>query len=71
MALLFRCFKTERGTMHRVMQEALATARVPYCVVGGKTLFERRSVVDTMAYLRLALLGDGERDDDAFAQVLN
>ena len=53
------------------MQEALATARVPYCVVGGKTLFERRSVVDIMAYLRLALLGDGERDDDAFAQVLN
>ena len=70
MAVLLRCFKTERGTLHGVLQEALTTARVPYCVVGGKTFFERRSVLDTMAYLRLALLGGGERDDDAFAQVL-
>ena len=35
--------QTERGTLHGVLQEALTTARVPYCVVGGKTFFSNPS----------------------------
>ena len=71
MACLLRCFKTDRGPLHSKLQEAFTVAKVPFCVVGGKTLFEKKSIGDLMAYLRLALLADGERDDDAFELVLN
>ena len=57
--------------MHTQLQKALARAKVPYCVVGGKSLFERVSVLDLMAYLRLSILSGAERDDDAFRRVLN
>ena len=71
MACLFRCFKTTEGPMHTQLQEELTRAKVPYCVVGGKSLFERVAVLDLMAYLRLALVSGAEREDGAFARVLN
>ena len=55
MAVLFRCFKTVRGILHSLVQRELTSAHVPYCVVGGKSLFERRSVLTLTLTLALTL----------------
>ncbi|MEO8361837.1 MAG: UvrD-helicase domain-containing protein, partial [Vicinamibacteria bacterium] len=52
----------------RALEEALASARVRYQVVGAVGFYARREVRDVVSYLRLTLNPD---DDSAFRRVVN
>jgi DNA helicase-2/ATP-dependent DNA helicase PcrA len=52
----------------RVLEEALAAARIRYQVVGAVGFYARREIRDVVSYLRLAL---NPRDDSAFRRVVN
>jgi len=63
MAILFRSnFQT------RPFEQSLRDAKVPYCIVGAKSFYERREIKDAVAYLRLV---HNPRDDLALLRVLN
>jgi len=70
MSCLFRCFQMGKlGSLTTHIQKELAGKNVPFTVVGGKTLFERVSVLDLLAYLRLSITGSP--DDYSFERVIN
>src|SRR5690606_27059164 len=52
----------------RVLEEALRAQNIPYRVVGGTSFFERREVVDCLAYLRAAVAPD---DEIAIRRIIN
>jgi len=68
MAILLRCSKMgPLGSLSTAFQEELFMRRIPFVLVGSTSLFERETVLDLLAYLRLTL---GE-DDDAMKRVIN
>ncbi|HEX6133445.1 MAG TPA: UvrD-helicase domain-containing protein [Longimicrobiales bacterium] len=52
----------------RVLEEALRAQNIPYRVVGGTSFFERREVVDCLAYLRAVIAPD---DEIALRRIIN
>ena len=46
----------------RALEDALLRARLPYVILGGVSFYERKEVKDLLAYLRVALGRDPERD---------
>jgi DNA helicase-2/ATP-dependent DNA helicase PcrA len=52
----------------RALEEALASSRIRYQVVGAVGFYARREIRDIVSYLRLALNPD---DDSAFRRVVN
>jgi superfamily I DNA/RNA helicase len=52
----------------RVLEEALRTQNIPYRVLGGTSFFERKEVVDCLAYLRAVVLPD---DEIALRRIIN
>lgn len=69
MACLFRCVNMGiQGNLTTNLQKELILRRIPYLLVGGKSLFERETVLDLMAYLRLLI---SIPDDDSFKRVMN
>jgi DNA helicase II / ATP-dependent DNA helicase PcrA len=52
----------------RVLEEAMRVQNIPYRVVGGTSYFERKEVVDCMAYLRAVAAPD---DEIALRRVIN
>jgi superfamily I DNA/RNA helicase len=52
----------------RVLEEALRTQNIPYRVVGGTSFFERKEVVDCLAYLRAVA---APNDEIALRRIIN
>ncbi|HUF11749.1 MAG TPA: UvrD-helicase domain-containing protein [Longimicrobiales bacterium] len=52
----------------RALEEALRRHDVPYQIVGGTRFYERREIMDVLAYLRLI---SNPRDNGAFDRILN
>jgi superfamily I DNA/RNA helicase len=52
----------------RVLEEALRAQNIPYRVVGGTSFFERKEVLDCMAYLRAVV---APRDEIALRRIIN
>jgi superfamily I DNA/RNA helicase len=52
----------------RPIEEALRAANVPYRVVGGTSVFERKEVADAVAYLRVAL---NPKDEVSLRRIIN
>jgi superfamily I DNA/RNA helicase len=52
----------------RVLEEALRAQNIPYRVVGGTSFFERKEVVDCMAYLRAVT---APNDEIALRRIIN
>ena len=52
----------------RVLEEALRAQNIPYRVVGGTSFFERKEVVDCLAYLRAVVAPD---DEIALRRIIN
>jgi superfamily I DNA/RNA helicase len=52
----------------RVLEEALRAQNIPYRVVGATSFFERREVVDCMAYLRAVV---APSDEIALRRIIN
>ncbi|MEX1183314.1 MAG: UvrD-helicase domain-containing protein [Gemmatimonadota bacterium] len=52
----------------RVIEEALRTQNIPYRVIGGTSFFERKEVVDCMAYLRAVT---APHDEIALRRIIN
>lgn len=69
MAVLFRCSQMgeQFPALMSHVQKQLAKLNVPFHVVGGTTIFERETVLDALAYLRLCV----GADDDSFTRVIN
>ena len=71
LCVLMRNFKKGSGKTYDELEEAFSDVHsypIPYRVMGGRTLFERRFVVDLHAYLNLVL---NRHDDLAFLNCLN
>ncbi len=51
----------------RAFEEAFAVRRIPHFVIGGLRFYERREVLDAIAWVRV---GARDRDDDAFRRAL-
>ncbi|MEZ4394854.1 MAG: UvrD-helicase domain-containing protein [Polyangiales bacterium] len=66
--------KREMGVLYRsnllsrAVEEALRLANVPYRIIGGSSVYERKEVKDLIAYLRLAVHPD---DEISLRRVLN
>ena len=66
--------KKEMGVLYRsnllarAMEEALRLANIPYRLIGGTSVYERKEVKDLIAYLRLAVHPD---DEISVRRVLN
>ncbi|MEZ4405287.1 MAG: 3'-5' exonuclease [Polyangiales bacterium] len=56
------------NVLSRAMEEALRLANVPYRIIGGNSVYERREVKDLLAYLRLAL---HPSDEISLRRVIN
>ena len=70
MACLFRCSqKMNFGNLTTHIQMQLAERNVPFHIVGGKTLFEKETVVNLLSYLRVCLRD--RSDDESFECILN
>mmetsp|Transcript_32375 Transcript_32375/g.65896 ORF Transcript_32375/g.65896 Transcript_32375/m.65896 type:complete len:1102 (+) Transcript_32375:130-3435(+) len=70
MAALFRCLKMGgNGSLTTHLQKELAEKKVPFVVVGGKSIFERASVRDLVAYLQLSIRSSP--NDEAFTRSIN
>ncbi|KAK1742420.1 ATP-dependent DNA helicase, UvrD family [Skeletonema marinoi] len=70
MAALFRCLKMGgNGSLTTHLQKELAEKKVPFVVVGGKSIFERASVRDLVAYLQLSIRRSP--NDEAFTRSIN
>ncbi|GAQ80746.1 UvrD/REP type putative DNA helicase [Klebsormidium nitens] len=68
-ALLLRNFRFgKQGSVSTVFQQALQRRRIPYKLTGGQSIYERKEILDVMAYLELILDGD---NDAAFERVCN
>ncbi|KXZ44052.1 hypothetical protein GPECTOR_75g776 [Gonium pectorale] len=67
-AVLYRCFKMGGARTHSQLQSALRSRGIPFVLVRDKSVFERKEVQDTLAYLRLAA---NPTDDAAFVRVFN
>jgi superfamily I DNA/RNA helicase len=52
----------------RILEEALRTQNIPYRVVGGTSFFERKEVLDALAYLRVLVAPD---DEIAIRRIIN
>jgi DNA helicase II / ATP-dependent DNA helicase PcrA len=52
----------------RALEEALRRRDVPYQIVGGTRFYERREIMDVLAYLRLI---SNPRDTGAFDRIVN
>jgi DNA helicase II / ATP-dependent DNA helicase PcrA len=52
----------------RVLEEALRAQNIPYRVIGGTSFFERKEVVDCLAYLRVVVASD---DEIAMRRIIN
>jgi superfamily I DNA/RNA helicase len=52
----------------RVLEEALRAQNIPYRVVGGTSFFERKEVLDCMAYLRSVV---APKDEIALRRIIN
>jgi DNA helicase-2/ATP-dependent DNA helicase PcrA len=52
----------------RVLEEALRGQNIPYRVIGGTSFFERKEVVDCLAYLRAVVSSD---DEIALRRIIN
>ena len=52
----------------RVLEEALRAQNIPYRVIGGTSFFERKEVVDCLAYLRAVVAPD---DEIALRRIIN
>ncbi len=52
----------------RALEQALRAAKLPYQIVGGVGFFERREIMDVLAYLRLM---SNPRDAGAFDRIVN
>ncbi len=62
-AVLFRT-----NEQMRPLEQALRQASVPYRLLGGRSFFDRKEVLDTVAYLRLAA---NDADDEALFRIVN
>jgi len=62
-AILFRT-----NVQSRLFEDKLREAQLPYQVVGGPKFYDRREVLDSLAYLKLL---DNPRDSVNFERVLN
>jgi DNA helicase II / ATP-dependent DNA helicase PcrA len=56
------------NSQSRALEEAFRRRDVPYQIVGGTRFYERREIMDAMAYLRLI---SNPRDAGAFDRILN
>jgi len=56
------------NSQSRPFENALARARIPYVLVGGRKFYERREVRDLLGYLRLIL---NPADDMSFRRIVN
>ena len=56
------------NSQSRALEEALRRHDVPYQIVGGTRFYERREIMDVLAYLRLI---SNNRDTGAFDRILN
>ncbi len=54
--------------LSRAVEEALRHARIDYCLVGGKSFYQRREILDAISMLRLVR---NPRDDQSLLRVLN
>jgi DNA helicase II / ATP-dependent DNA helicase PcrA len=52
----------------RALEEALRRRDVPYQIIGGTRFYERREIMDVLAYLRLI---SNPRDAGAFDRIVN
>ncbi|HEX7050267.1 MAG TPA: UvrD-helicase domain-containing protein [Longimicrobiales bacterium] len=52
----------------RALEDALLRRNLPYQIVGGTRFYERREIMDTLAYLRLI---SNPRDAGAFDRIVN
>jgi superfamily I DNA/RNA helicase len=52
----------------RVLEEALRAQNIPYRVVGGTSFFERKEVLDCLAYLRAVIVPN---DEIALRRIIN
>ncbi|WP_265921428.1 UvrD-helicase domain-containing protein [Cupriavidus nantongensis] len=62
-AILYRS-----NAQSRVIEHALFSAGIPYCVYGGLRFFERAEIKHALAYLQLL---ENPRNDAAFGRVVN
>jgi DNA helicase II / ATP-dependent DNA helicase PcrA len=56
------------NSQSRALEEAFRRRDVPYQIVGGTRFYERREIMDAMAYLRLI---SNPRDAGAFDRIIN
>ena len=56
------------NSQSRAMEEALIRHDLPYQIIGGTRFYERREIMDVMAYLRLI---SNPRDAGAFDRIVN
>jgi len=66
MAILYRS-----NALSRSFEEALMRARVPYVLVGDVGFYQRATIKDALALLRLAVSPDDRQSDEAFRRVCN
>ena len=66
MAILYRA-----NFLSRELEEKLPQARVPYTIVGDTGFYQRASVKDALALLRLSASPDDRQSDEAFRRVAN
>ena len=56
------------NSQSRALEEALRRADLPYQIVGGTRFYERREIMDVLAYMRLI---SNPRDAGAFDRIVN
>ncbi|HSJ09612.1 MAG TPA: UvrD-helicase domain-containing protein, partial [Longimicrobiales bacterium] len=56
------------NSMSRVFEESFNRRALPYIIVGGTRFYERREIMDVLAYLRLV---SNPRDAGAFDRIIN
>ena len=66
MAILYRA-----NFLSREIEEKLLLAKVPYTIIGDTGFYQRTSVKDALALLRLSASPDDRQSDEAFRRVAN